>query len=320
MQRLKLDYYPYSVTYNNTQMFISDWMYGFDKNLFCKALDTFVNIARSKKITKLYTAFLFDARIRDQYPDIEFYYNQSLLGGWGWENLRNYTVHTPLTFKNFLCSFNGSAEVCRKLTTSILNRYSWFDPATCSKNFTFTKDEIYGHLEELTDRSDFYSKFFISKDSDDFFQTVYSFDYDSVDHLKNVQVLDPIVTSCFLNIVSESSALSYYPLFTEKCLHSLVTRGLFLCFAQPGWHKHFSDALGFKKYDKIFDYSFDSVINPVERLVALMCMISKFSNLTTDDWRDLYHIEQDTIEYNYNHYFSKKYFTNIKNYELNFGI
>ena len=57
----------------------------------------------------------------------------------------------------------------------------------------------------------------------------------------------------------------------------------------------------------MFDYRFDAIQNPVERLVELMTMISKFSVLSSDDWKDLYLLEQDTIEYNYDHYFSKDY-------------
>jgi len=44
-------------------------------------------------------------------------------------------------------------------------------------------------------------------------------------------------------------------------------------------------------------------------------MISKFKNLSVDDWRDLYLLEQDTIEYNYDHYFSKKYLKKLEKYK-----
>jgi hypothetical protein len=102
-------------------------------------------------------------------------------------------------------------------------------------------------------------------------------------------------------------ATSYYPFVTEKFLYSVVTRGLFLAYAQPGWHAHLEKYYGFKRYTKLFDYRFDLIQNPVERLVELMSMISKFSVLSVHDWHDLYLIEQDTIEYNYNHYYSKDY-------------
>jgi hypothetical protein len=87
----------------------------------------------------------------------------------------------------------------------------------------------------------------------------------------------------------------------------VVTRGLFLAYAQPGWHDQVEKHYGFKRYTKLFDYHFDSIQNPVERLVELMTMISKFSVLSKSDWHDLHLIEQDTIEYNHYHYSSGNY-------------
>jgi hypothetical protein len=67
------------------------------------------------------------------------------------------------------------------------------------------------------------------------------------------------------------------------------------------------DCHGFKAYDKIFDYRFDTVENPVERLMCLVEMLTKFEKLSQDDWMDLYRLETDAIEFNYDHYFSKNY-------------
>jgi hypothetical protein len=110
-------------------------------------------------------------------------------------------------------------------------------------------------------------------------------------------------------------ATSYCPFVTEKFLYSIVTRGLFLAYAQPGWHDHVEKYYGFKRYTKLFDYRFDAIQNPVERLIELMSMISKFSMLSITDWTDLYLLEQETIEYNYNHFFSGDYLKLLKLYE-----
>ena len=69
------------------------------------------------------------------------------------------------------------------------------------------------------------------------------------------------------------------------------------------------------RYDKIFDYSFDDILNPVERLVKLLETVRKFDALSTADWHDLYLMEYDTIEYNYDHYFSKTYMDYLKQHE-----
>jgi len=37
--------------------------------------------------------------------------------------------------------------------------------------------------------------------------------------------------------------------------------------------------------------------------------------LSVDDWNDLYQMESDTIEYNYDHYFSNGYLKQMRKYE-----
>ena len=102
-------------------------------------------------------------------------------------------------------------------------------------------------------------------------------------------------------------ATSYCPRITEKFLYSVVTRGLFLTYGQPYWHSLLTTTIGFKPYNKIFNYDFDCILNPVERLVALISMILKFNVLSKQDLHDLYLLETDTIEFNYNHFFSRDY-------------
>jgi hypothetical protein len=132
------------------------------------------------------------------------------------------------------------------------------------------------------------------------------------EHDKNIYNLENKLTQSFLHIVSETMPTSYYPFVTEKFLYSIVTRGLFLAYAQPEWHAHIAKYYGFKLYTRLFDYRFDGITNPVERLVELMTMIGKFSKLTPHEWHDLYLLESDSIEYNYDHYFSKDYLKDLK--------
>jgi hypothetical protein len=180
-------------------------------------------------------------------------------------------------------------------------------------------DALDGHIiDYCQDRNRFYRKFFISDDSDTdvFYKTIYSFGHrfipNQFDHATNIYTLENKLTTSFLKIVGETFATSYYPFVTEKFLYSIITRGLFLSYAQPGWHQHIEKYYGFKLYTKLFDYRFDSINNPVERLVELMTMISKFSKLSNDELYDIYLMEFDAIEYNYDHYFSGRYLEHLK--------
>ena len=257
--------------------------------------------------------YIADSKLRKIYKNLNFYFDMGKLT-YIFSHFANYNIHPTINYKNFLCSFNGSDHVSRKLLVSILEKFRWFAPGYCSKNFSYSVEQLDGHLSDYVTNDEYYSKFFISADSEEFFNKTYSFGHVQYDHASNIYNLEHQLTQSFLNIVSESMATSYYPFVSEKFLYSIVTRGLFVAYAQPGWHAHIKKYYGFKSYTKLFDYRFDSIQNPVERLVELMSMISKFSVLSTDDWKDLYRIESDTVEFNYNHYFSGDYLKHLKAY------
>jgi len=308
-----LDYHAgWVVSPSLDSIHLGDHLGGFNTSKKSQVFDKLLSIATERNIRNIHTGYVFNQHITNQYPDNCFVYNESLVGGSGWEKLKQYNIHPKLQFKNFICSFNGSAHVSRKLLVSILEKFRWFNPKYCSKNFSYSPEILDGHIYDCVgDLSNFYSKFFIEKNSKDFFQSIVSFGHIRFDHRNNIYNLEHKLTQSFLHIVSETLATSYYPFVTEKFLYSIVTRGLFLAYAQPGWHTHLEKYYGFKQYTKLFDYGFDTIQNPVERLVELMTMISKFSVLSSDDWKDLYLLEQDIIEYNYNHYFSGDYLKHL---------
>ena len=296
----------------NTSCVILDHMGGFNANHECFILDQIIE--NNHRLHTIGTEYVLSKSIKDCYPGINLRFD---INAWtnanGIDTFAEYREHPELNFKTFLCSFAGSDHVSRKLLVAILHRWGWFDTNTCSKNFQFTADQIDGHIAEyLTDHKlQMYRKFFLTDTSPVFFQTINEFDYRRFDHASNIQSLGPRITQSFLHLISETLATSYFPFVTEKFLYSVVTRGLFLAYAQPGWHDHLESYYGFKKYSRIFDYSFDAVKNPLERLIELMSMIAKFSLLSSTDLHDLYEMEHDTIEYNYDHYFSKDYVRNL---------
>lgn len=275
-----------------------------------------LNEALQGQIRKIWHVQILDARTQSNYPNLDIGFDFRLQHKALWKPFESYRIHPTHEYKKFICSFNGSAHVSRKLLVAILHRMTWFDPMTCSKNFRFSVDELDGHLSDYLDwgRQKFYRHFFVHENHKDFFNTIQSFGHVRYDHANNIYNLEKKLTTSFVHVVSETLATSYRPFVTEKFLYSVVTRGLFLAFGQPGWHTHLERYYGFKKYTKLFDYKFDDIQNPVERLLELMCMIAKFSALSADDWQDLYQMETDTIEYNYDHYFSQKYLKQLEQF------
>jgi hypothetical protein len=268
-------------------------------------------------------------QVRKNYPYLEFKFTGGLTLMFDeFGSINDFDVPNP-DFKNFIASFNAVDHIGRKLLVSILNKLGWYDPNYCSKLFSFTVEELDGHIADFTkDKERFYQKFFIPDTKDlNFLSSINHFEYPSRESLNllgsqvradiifglRTQII-PKLDKSFIHLVSETDATSYVPFVTEKFAISVVAKSLFVGYAQPGWHEQLVKYYGFKLYTNLFDYSFDSILNPVERLVALTSMISKFSKLSTHDWHDLYLMEKDTIDYNYNHFFEKKYLNNLQQY------
>lgn len=287
-----------------------DHLGGFDLNYQNRTLDRICKEYGDNVTVEV--QYSFDNRIKQQYPNLKFRWCEDAELMLAFQGL---VEHQPLDFKNFVCSFAGGAHATRKLLVAHLYQRGWFNSEYATKNFTYSVDELDGHIRDyVPDREQFYNKFFIKDSSQDFASQICTLsgygnfhEQFRIDHAESLKVLQPVITSSFVHIVSETLASNNYPMITEKFLYSIVTRGLFVAYAPPTWHDHLSTWYGFKPYNKIFDYRFDQIVNPVERLLMLTDMLSKFEKLSTHDWHDLYEIEKDTIEFNYDRYFSKEY-------------
>ena len=298
-------------------VWLIDHLGGFDSTGFNSVLNTLDNKAGLQNKTYDITYHqILDSAATGQYPNLKIKFSPEFQQKINFLHFKNYNIHPELTFKNFVCCFNGSPHVSRKLLASTIKKFGWWNEDYCSKNFTCSAANITGHIGNYVrdDYAYFYNKFF-SVD-EDFLNRVYSFGHIRFDHKNNIYNLENKLTQSFLHIVSQTMATSYCPLVDEKFLYSIVTRGLFLAYAQPGWHTHLEKYYGFKRYTRLFDYHFDTIQNPVERLVELMSMIAKFSVLSVHDWHDLYQMEPDAIEYNYNHYFSGDYLKHLKKHAV----
>jgi hypothetical protein len=308
------DYDSFLLDEKTSSVTISDHLGGFDSNLRSPMLDKVSSMVKNNKRLLVYTEYILDQAVKDQYPNLD------LRLGLQWhrkclDQFHNYRVFPEVNYKNFVCSFNGTEHISRKFLVSVLYKMGWFNPQYCSKNFAWSVDQIDGHIENFVgDRERFYRKFFIEQDSEIFFEKIVTFDYDRFNHASNIHALEQKISQSFLHVVSESFSTSYQSYHGEKALYSVVTKGLFLSYGQPRFHQKLRDCYGFKQYDKIFDYRFDNMLNPIERLVELTSMISKFSRLSKEDWHDLYLIEKDTVDFNYDHYFSKDYVKCLEQY------
>lgn len=300
------------------QFVLTDHIGGFNQHLHSTILDAVHDIAeRANRTFDIYYIHFIDPKFRAQlsevYPRINMLWSGELYRNYmAWQNeFKSYRKHPDLNYKNFVCSFNGSDHPSRRMLVAALERWSYYDPQYISKNFSFDPDVLDGHIQDYTGSNDrLYRKFFLG-DNHEFCRTVNSFEYERIDHEANIRKLEQKLVESFVHVVSESMSTSCYPFVSEKFLYSVVTRGLFVTWGQPGWHQHLEEYWGFRLYRNIFDYRFDTLTNPVERLVEMMCMLSKFKNLSCHDWHDLYELETENIEFNYQHYYTDDYIKHL---------
>ena len=77
-------------------------------------------------------------------------------------NMQIFENSSKKNLNSFVCSFNNSPHIGRKLLTCALHYYGFFNPETCSKTFTLNPYEIIGTLYDYVgDRASWYKKFFV---------------------------------------------------------------------------------------------------------------------------------------------------------------
>jgi len=295
--------------YKNESIYIFDNLYGFDSNLRNPILDYLKKIKFEKDI---FIEYLITSDL-EHYNSLNIHTSIQMLDECNYSWLEGYNIHPEIDYKHFICTFNRGKRIGREIITGVLKKFRLFNPDTCTKLFTSDvnyKDTFLSSYEKyLTDDEVFLSDYYTIKNDKNALVDLNLLHGEKIRN--NIYELEKTLTTSFLHLVSESYSHSYYPFITEKFLYSIVTRGLFLTYGQPNWHKFIEKYYGFKLFD-IFDYSFDSINDPLERSVMLLSEINKFARLSIDDWKDLYEMEKEIVEFNYDHYMSKGYLETLK--------
>ena len=303
----------YNTEVDNVEpLMVIDHLNGFDMQFDCQVLTEIHD--QTTHTRPLHSEYIVRSNIKKRYPKLNFTFD---INSWFYENgiknIQTFDDSYKKDFLNFACTFNNNPHVSRKLLTCAMHHYGMFNTNFSSKTFTIQPYEVIGALYDFVGtKTDLYKKFFVRDTETDFYGTRYQIGgLVSADHGRNQQHLRPLIDRSFVHIVSETMATSYYPFVTEKFLYSVAQKGLFLTWGQPEWHRYVSYYYGFKKFSKLFSYRFDEIRNPVERLISLLDMVLKFKNMPKEEWNELYTMERETIEFNYDHFKSGRYLAHL---------
>lgn len=256
---------------NNNSMLAFDHLDGFD----CRLNNWFLSDVAEHGPRRVYTQYMFSDRVKKLYPNLDLRYSLPLvLNSYPMVSIINSVQPVNKTFDHFVCCFNWSSHVGRVWLVNKLRELGWFDNNSCTQNWGT--------------RNTFLEK-------------------NKLDQVKNFVNLSPIIQKSFLHIISETKPESYYPFPTEKFYDPILNKTLWIAYAPPGYHRMI-ESFGFNLH-KSFDYSFDSIEDPIERLDALIEQIKPLQN--KQRWNQIYRSESDVISYNYKHMVSLRYVKRI---------
>jgi len=114
-------------------------------------------------------------------------------------------------------------------------------------------------------------------------------------HQDAVYRLPKVYFECFAQLISESTEKALF--LTEKTALALFLKKPFLVATAPGYHKFLTE-LGFKLYDEIFDYSFDSMQVRLTRYNTMLQNFVKLDKLHISELSYLHKSIADKLEFN----------------------
>lgn len=102
-----------------------------------------------------------------------------------------------------------------------------------------------------------------------------------------------LVTETYYNQLAGTDSM----FVTEKTVKPLWHGKLFLVLGMPGIH-HWLESKGFILYRNLFDYSFDTIVDPVIRYRLYMKNVHRIAKLTTEELQRAYQFSRAEIEHN----------------------
>lgn len=111
--------------------------------------------------------------------------------------------------------------------------------------------------------------------------------------------LEDVYSSCFIDIVSETTFMYPYPFFSEKTIRPIFLKTPFLIFGPAGMLNCLHN-FGFKTFSDFWDESYDKMENHWERFEKICLLIKKLSKISHCDLEIMYSKMESTLNHNRN--------------------
>lgn len=275
-----------------------DHLGGFHQNYRSDLLDVFESGI-------VHTEYLFPDAVKQQYPNLDLRFDAVMMIHNNHFDRYYYFINEPppKSWTNFVSTLNKGMIPSRVDLLLLLHKNGWFDPKYCSKFFEIKKpacEDFYARLRQP-----------MPDDIDNFCRTTSAF-YPAENG--NIQAdfaqVGPRIQKSFIHIVTETAGNSSVVFPTEKFLLPTVNKTLWLAYAQPGYHKFIETYIGFKQFENI-DYSFDSIKDDTQRLLAIEQVLTKLYNMSLEEQQELYLTNQHILDYNWQLIKTGKFIENL---------
>lgn len=265
-----------------------DHLYGFNQNHRAITLDMFESGV-------VHTEYILPDEVKNQYPDLDLRFDAAMmLNNNHYYDYQHYTKDRGLKIiKNFVSVFSKSNSSARAQLLMLLNSRGWVDEKYSSKHFAISMFEAQTFFASINRP--------LPEDYKNFCRKTYTQPSSGYGNAKfDLATLGIIIKRSFIHVVAETVADSYVPFPTEKLLQPIAVRTLWIGYAQPKYHQFVHEKMGFELYKGI-NYDFDYVRDPIQRLLEIEKELSRLHSLSESDKQELYRINADILEHNYQH-------------------
>lgn len=215
---------------------------------------------------------------------------------------------------NYLfCSYNNIAKIHRIKMMNFLANYNLID-----KGYISWRDVIRKSDEEMINKpKDMLASYYFYPELYTHWDPKILILDQSLEDTFNQEILPPYHTNSFVEIVTESDDNLF--LISEKTSKPLLSKTLFLILGSKNFHRNLQK-LGFKLYDELFDYEFDSYPTVEFRIAGIIKNLLKYKDYTSEELIKL--IESVKNKIIFNHTLAVEYATNLIPEEIKelFGI
>jgi hypothetical protein len=116
--------------------------------------------------------------------------------------------------------------------------------------------------------------------------------------------------SSFLHVVTETCFWDQKKHLTEKIFKPIVLKQPFVLLGSEGNLSYLKE-YGFKTFDKWWDESYDQCKDPIQRLSKVCDIVENICKLSHHDLSDLMLEMEDTLEHNFNRFYSKQFINDV---------